>query len=94
MKKRFTLRNIAILVLISVFCISFIRQELAVRNIKKNMQVQQQELDKVKEKNETLKDEVSQSKSEQYIEKMARERLGMVKPGEKAVVNSVKKWFA
>lgn len=91
MKKRFTLKNVAILVLLFVFFISFVKQEVAMKNLKKDIQVQQQELDKVREKNERLKEEEAQSKSEEYIEKMARERLGMVKPGEKSVINSIKK---
>jgi cell division protein FtsB len=91
MEKRFTLKNIVMLILILVFCFSFVRQEVAMRSIKKEILSKQQELEKLKEKNDRLRDEVDQSKTDAFIEKMARDRLGMIKEGEKSVINSVKK---
>jgi len=55
-----------------------------------NRQIEQveQEEQSVMEKNQKLKDEVKMSKSDSYIEKLARERLGLVKPGETPVIDS------
>jgi cell division protein FtsB len=55
-----------------------------------NRQIEQveQEEQSVMEKNQKLKDEVKLSKSDSYIEKLARERLGLVKPGETPVIDS------
>lgn len=50
-------------------------------------QVEQEE-QSVMDKNQKLKDEVKLSKSDSYIEKLARERLGLVKPGETPVIDS------
>ncbi|SHK04174.1 Cell division protein FtsB [Clostridium cavendishii DSM 21758] len=91
MKKRLTLRNVVILVLLCIFSVSFIRQEIAMRHLKIEIQEKSGELDKLKEKNERLKDEVQGTKTDDYSEKMARERLGSIKPGEKAVISSEKK---
>ena len=57
--------------------------------IQKEIDSKQSQLDEVKQKNERLQDEVEKinSDSSDYLEKLARERLGMIKPGEK-VVNS------
>lgn len=85
MKKTITLKNIAILILISIFCFSFVRQQLTMKKIEVQINQSQEDLEKLKESNEKLKEEVNLSKTDAYIEKMARERLGMVKPGEKKV---------
>lgn len=57
-----------------------------------NRQIEQveQEEQGVLEKNQILKDEVKMSKSDSYIEKLARERLGLIKPGETPVIDSSK----
>ena len=39
----------------------------------------------MKEKNERLQEEVEKSESDEYLEKLARERLNMIKPGETSV---------
>ncbi|GIM30181.1 dihydroorotate dehydrogenase [Clostridium polyendosporum] len=85
MRKTITLKNIVIVILISIFCFSFVRQQLTMRKIEIQINESQEELEKIKQNNEKLKEEVDLSKTDSYIEKMARERLGMIKPGEKKV---------
>jgi cell division protein FtsB len=46
------------------------------------------EMESLKVKNRKLQDEVNMSKSDAYIEKLAREKLKLIKPGESPVVNS------
>ncbi|MCS4481924.1 septum formation initiator family protein [Clostridium botulinum] len=41
-----------------------------------------------KRKNQKLQDEVKLSKSKDYIEKLARERLRLIKKGETPVINN------
>jgi cell division protein DivIC len=57
--------------------------------IQKEIDNKQLQLEEVKHKNDRLQEEVEKinSDSTDYLEKLARERLGMIKPGEK-VVNS------
>jgi cell division protein FtsB len=43
---------------------------------------------KIKEKYQKLQDEVKMSKTDMYIEKLARERLGLIKQGETPVIDS------
>ncbi|MBK1809593.1 septum formation initiator family protein [Clostridium sp. YIM B02505] len=88
MKKKFTLKNIAILLIVSIFVFSFIRQEITMHKISTQVSERQLELNKVKAVNDRLKDEVNMSKTDAYSEKMAREKLGMIKPGEKKVLTS------
>jgi cell division protein FtsB len=42
---------------------------------------------KIKETNKKLQDEVKMSSSDAYIEKLARERLGLIKQGETPVID-------
>ena len=42
----------------------------------------QQQVEKQIEENEELKEEIKRAKSPEYVEKVAREELGLVKPGE------------
>ena len=57
-------------------------------SINKQMEQMEQDEQSVLDKNQKLKDEVKMSKSDSYIEKLARERLGLIKPGETPVIDS------
>ena len=62
---------------------------VTMNRIQKEIDSKQLQLDEIKQKNDRLQEEVEKinSDSSDYLEKLARERLGMIKPGEK-VVNS------
>ena len=85
MIKKLKGKNLIILVLCLVFLFSFIRQERAIMNIKKQIDEKHIELEKIKQKNKQLEEEVKSANSDEYIETLARERLKMVKPGEKII---------
>ena len=89
MKKKLILKRIVIVGFIIFFIFSYIRQSIAMNRIQKEIDNKQSQLEQVKQKNDRLQDEVDKidSGSPDYLEKLARERLGMIKPGEK-VVNS------
>ncbi|MDQ0150253.1 septum formation initiator family protein [Eubacterium multiforme] len=85
MIKKLKGKNLIILVLCLVFLFSFVRQERAIMNIKEQIAQKHTELEKLKQKNKQLEEEVKSANSDEYIETLARERLKMVKPGEKIV---------
>ena len=87
-KKRMNLKNVVTIILIAIFCISYIRQEITMNKIQKEIEAKQTQLNELESKNKKLQDEVNQSSTDQYIERMARERLGMIKEGEKVITNS------
>ena len=60
--------------------------------IKKEIDNRLLQLEEVKQKNDRLQEEVEKinSDSAEYLEKLARERLGMIKPGEKVVNGEIK----
>ncbi|WP_127837168.1 FtsB family cell division protein [Clostridium prolinivorans] len=86
MGKKFSLKKV-LLVLAAVYIgYILISTQLAMNKIKKELTVSQQELIKLKDKNQKLQDEVNLSKTDAYIEKLARERLGLIKEGETPVI--------
>ncbi|MEG1483012.1 FtsB family cell division protein [Clostridium sp.] len=89
MKRRLTFKSTIIILLFVIFVISFIRQELMMKKIQQDIVISQEELKNLKDKNIRLQAELDSTPSDEYLEKLARERLGMVKEGE-IVVNSQK----
>lgn len=86
MKKRLTINKVIIIVIFAVFIFSLIRQGVALKRIKENLSVQRQNLNQLKEENEKLQAEVESAQSNhEYIEKLARERLGLIKDGEQVI---------
>lgn len=87
MEKKLILKKIIIIGFIAFFALSYIRQSITMNRIQKEINDKQLQLNEVKQKNERLQDEVEKinSNSPDYLEKLARERLGMIKPGEKVV---------
>lgn len=85
MKERFRFRNLIILVLCMIFVCGFIKQQSAMNRIKKETKEKTAKLQKVKETNEKLTDEINMSQTDEYNEKLAREKLNMIKDGEKSV---------
>ena len=86
MKKRLTLNKVIIIVIFAVFIFSLIRQGVALKRIKENLSVERKNLNQLKEENEKLQAEVESAQSDyEYIEKLARERLGLIKDGEQVI---------
>ena len=67
-----------------------ISTQVTMLRIKKEMEIKQQELSKQVEKNQKLQDEVTRmtNNNDEYNEKLARERLGLIKPGETPVISN------
>lgn len=91
MEKKLILKKVIIAGCVAFFAFNYIRQSVTMNRIEKEIHNKQLQLDEVKQKNERLKDEVEKinSDSSDYLEKLARERLGMIKPGEKVVNGEV-----
>ena len=88
MRKKQKVKFIIFLLIFGNICYIFISQQIKIYSIKKDISIQQKEEQSVMEKNQRLQDEVKMSKSDAYIEKLARERLGLIKEGETPVIDS------
>ena len=88
MKKNINLKVIIVVLIVGVFSICLIKQLTVLRRIKNDIAVQTQELQELKEKNIKLQAELERAQSNnEYLEKLARERLGLIKEGEQQVIS-------
>ena len=86
MKKRLTISKIIVVLIFATFVFSLIKQGIALKRIKENLLIEQKNLNQLKEDNEKLQAEVESAQSNyEYIEKLARERLGLIKDGEQVI---------
>lgn len=87
MKVKFLFKRLLILGIILFFVFNYVRQLMIINRIEQDIKDKQVQLQEIKQKNERLQDEVEKinSDSSDYLERLARERLGMIKPGEKVV---------
>ena len=89
MKKNVNLKGIIIVLVIGFFSISVIKQVIVLKRIKSDISTQAQELEELKEKNIMLQAELDRAQSNnEYLEKLARERLGLIKEGEQQIIPS------
>lgn len=87
-KKQLTLKRLIIVFIFAIFVVNYIKQEITIRRIQEDIVNSQEELQELKDKNSELESDLKKAEeSNEYLEKLARERLGMIKDGEK-VVNS------
>ena len=89
MKKNINLKIISVVLIIGIFSVSLIKQVVVLRRIKKEISTQTQELEQLKEKNIKLQAELDRAQANhEYIEKLARERLGLIKEGEQQIITN------
>ncbi|GAA0745254.1 FtsB family cell division protein [Clostridium oceanicum] len=88
MKNKFKLKNIVLILLFVYMCFIFVTQRITMHKINNEIDKKEVQLDKAKKKNQKLQDEVKLSKSKDYRERLARERLRFIKEGETPVINN------
>lgn len=79
------------LLLVFFFGIFFLREQYMLNNLKNVQLDYKDQLTKIQTQNEQLLNEVKLTKGHDYIEGLAREKLGLVKPGEIIFVDKNKK---
>jgi len=86
--KKFKKKNLLLLLIGGYVCYTLINQQIIMHKQKVELKKHTVELQKAKEENSKLQDEVKLSQSDKYIEKLAREKLGLIKEGETPVINN------
>ena len=85
-KKQLTLKRLIIVFIFIIFVANYIKQEFTIKRIQADIINSQEELQELKSKNIELESDLKKAnESNEYLEKLARERLGMIKDGEKVV---------
>ncbi len=88
MKKKFKIKSVVLVFAMVYVCYILIDQQATMVRQKKELKKYNVELQKKKEEKKVLQDEVELSKTDKYIEKLAREILGLVKEGETPVMDN------
>ena len=89
MRKKITLRSIVIIILFVVFGFNVVKQTMAIKRINNDIAKKSEQLNEKKEENRKLQAELERVQSNyDYLEKLARERLGLIKEGEQIILPS------
>jgi len=67
--------------------ITIVNQQLTIYDLRKAEQNEISKIEAVRNDNDRLMEMINNATSVEYIEKMAREQLGLVKPGEKVYID-------
>lgn len=86
--KKFNLKKIILLVAGVYVAFIFVNQQVVMYRQHKDIQKYTAELNNVEETYEKLQEEYKLSQDNTYIERIAREKLGLVKEGEQTVLPS------
>lgn len=69
-------------VILAFFGSIFIRQQITISGLNDKYAQYEKQLSQLQEKNAKLTSQLEQTQTDEYIEKVAREKLGLIKPGE------------
>ena len=86
-KRKLRLKNIFMVVFIIYAAIIIINQQFSISVLKEAEQAAVSKIESVKKDNDKLVEMINNATSIEYIEKMAREQLGLVKSGEKVYID-------
>ncbi|MBE3588476.1 MAG: septum formation initiator family protein, partial [Thermoanaerobacteraceae bacterium] len=86
---RFNGKRLPVLVVVLLFvylALSFVAQYQRLEAMQRDLGQLQVQLEELQKRNTELREQLKQVQSDSYIEQVARQRLGLVKPGESRVV--------
>ena len=86
-KRKLRLKNVLMIAFIVYAAITIVNQQLTIYDLRKAEQNEISKIEAVRNDNDRLMEMINNATSVEYIEKMAREQLGLVKPGEKVYID-------
>lgn len=86
--KKFNFKKIIFLVVALYVGLIFVNQQIIMVRQHRDIEKYTAELQLIEEKYQKLQDEYTLSQDDAYIEKIAREKLGLIKEGEQTVLPS------
>ena len=86
-KRKLRLKNIFMIAFIVYAAITIVNQQLTIYDLRKSEQDEISKIEAIRNDNDRLLEMINNATSIEYIEKMAREQLGLVKPGEKVYID-------
>jgi len=86
-KRKLRLKNIFMIAFIVYAAITIVNQQFTIYDLRKAEQDEISKIEAIRNDNDRLLEMINNATSIEYIEKMAREQLGLVKPGEKVYID-------
>lgn len=86
--KKFNLKKVILLVVVLYVGFIFVNQQIIMFRQHRDIQKYTAELNDIEAKYEKLQEEYKLSQDDDYIERIAREKLGLIKEGEQTVLPS------
>lgn len=86
-KRKIRPKNLFMIVFIVYAVITMINQQFTISDLKEIEQAEISKIEALKKDNDKLVEMINNATSVEYIEKMAREQLGLVKSGEKVYID-------
>ena len=83
--------NVILFVVLGYFSYVCVQQQVEISKIHSEMKTTTVQLEQVNQHNEALREERERLSTPAYVEKLAREELGLVKPGEVPYMQNGKK---
>lgn len=77
---------LVLIIVLGVIAYNFYSNFVQIRSLQNNIENLQREIETTKKENKELKTELENIDDPEYIEKIAREKLGLVKPGETLLI--------
>lgn len=81
-KRKFKLKHLLFLAVLCYVGYTLTSQQLMINRIKGELNKYNEQNKKIEESNKYLKDQIEYAKTNEYKEKVAREKIGLIKPGE------------
>lgn len=86
-KRKFKFKSMFLFIFMVYALITIINQQFAISELKTAEQASLEKIETVKKDNDKLVEMINNATSAEYIEKMAREQLGLVKAGERVYID-------
>jgi cell division protein FtsB len=86
-KRKLRFKNIFMVVFIGYTVITIINQQFSISALKETEQAAVSKIESVRKDNDKLVEMINNATSVEYVEKMAREQLGLVKSGERVYID-------
>ncbi len=86
-KRKLKFKNLFMVIFMGYAVFTIINKQFAISELKKSEQAAVTKIEAVKRDNDKLVEMINNATSVEYIEKMAREQLGLVKSGERVYID-------
>jgi cell division protein FtsB len=85
-KRKFRIRHLLFAIVICYFGYVLVNQQLTIMRMKNDINKYSEQNSKLTEENENIKNQIDFAQTDEYKERLARERMGLIKPGETVYV--------